>query len=428
MAIESISRLDQAIEKFGGDDDRKRLILKRTMRDYMGFDNFVKRMDRLTSESHDPDLSGNLTPDAVLSISRSTEGRNRQEFNHLRRLASGVDTAGGQLASSSLARSKSGGGGRGGGAGSRSRIEANNELMNNPKDWVDSEINSFIRQPLRNPDGSAKSFQQFREDVLGQLPGEKDITPNLTEQDIENRLKQRLGDDFEKNQYQARYLIQGQTKANAKKLGDIDRFVAGAMTPQEEKIFETLSTEKSVKIAKLRRQTPEIEQDIRLTEELLNDGSGQPFLLRDGSQLQTVDIPFNELQRQHPDIPPTDLKEIAKPTYEESLKNEVARFYDEQDFYESTADDWQEIKKDPAVTNFLFESKVYDDVLGSGKAEQILFNAIKDGRPLSSARNLQEIESDEDQQKNQARESFKKRQIERIFQMVDKASKRAGKY
>jgi|26BtaG_2_1085354.scaffolds.fasta_scaffold01558_5 hypothetical protein len=290
------TKIEQAIEKFGGKDEKYKLELKRQVRDYLGYSNWVGQMNQVGGSplSSDIPMKG-LTPAGVKSVVGSAIGLKNQEMGYLQTLAKGADIAGGGIAASRAAAKK--------GAGGKTSNLADFEI----RDWLDSEIQHYIKNPV-DEKGNTIPVEELRRRLKEQWIGEGGLSPYVkSEADIDARIAQIIPEDFDKNWEDYSYSAMGYTDSQIQDLKSYRKFSRGEMGEYEKKIFEVKDTALANK-AKYFKEYGELFEDI--------------IPKRDPETGQITLAGVEQIREKYKNIPEAEFKEIVQPSYKVVLEDD----------------------------------------------------------------------------------------------------------
>ena len=378
MPYELNTKIDAAIQKFGGDDDKYKADLKKNIRDYLGYSNYVGRLNKVTGtdpavdmKGIDENLRGDLTPGAIQQAVGNTIDMRQSEISHLENLAGGVDVAGQRIAPTKAEAEKK-------------KKEEQVAWLEKPKDWVDSEMADWLKNHTGRED--YENVEQLRARLKQQLVGEgSDITPGLTEEEIDKRIDAQIPKEVQDLQM-LKYEGMGYSEAEAKDLVNYERYGEGQMGYGEQKIYE-MKNQTFAANARYFQQNKELAKDIVVRKD---EATGQPV----------IDMTLTKLQEKYQDIPEENLRQMVEPSYRVVMLDDVKQFLGENEELQQAAkegvpfprilnanfmeedDEGNEVKRYPVkefVESLQYE---YGDIYSSQEIEQIVYNYLMKGETV----------------------------------------------
>lgn len=378
MPYELNTKIDAAIQKYGGEDDKYKADLKKNIRDYLGYSNYVGRLNQVTGTDPAVDtkyinenLRGDLTPGAIQQAVGNTIDMRQSEISHLENLAGGVDVAGQRIAPSKAEAEKK-------------KKEEALAWLEKPKDWVDTEMGNWLKNHTGRED--YENVDQLRARLKQQLVGEgSDITSGLTEAEIDKRIDAQIPKDVQGLQM-LKYEGMGYSEAEAKDLMNYERYGEGSMGYGEQKIYEMKNPTFAAN-ARYFQQNKELSKDIVVRKD---EQTGQPVL----------DMTLTKLQSKYQDIPEENLRQMVEPSYRIVMLDDVNQFLAENEELKQAAqeglpfprilnasfteedEEGNDIKRYP-VKEFV-ESLEYEygDVYTAQEIEQIVYNYLMKGETV----------------------------------------------
>jgi hypothetical protein len=279
----------------------------------LGYSNYVSQRNATQKKPIDLSLlKGNITPGGVKQLVGGAMDVKNQEVETYQTMADKTDAAAAGIAADKLAEMKV--------ARAKADIEAKllkENLQYKPTNWAESEIVNYMKNPY-NQDGTLKTRDQLKEQLLGQMAGEgSDVNTagGVTPQLIEQRINEWLPKDFEANAKYYQYVSMGYTKAQAKDLQDFDRYSKGQMPAAEKAVYDIANPTWAAKA-----------DEIKMSQGLMEDIG----MKKDEQTGETVPKygTFEELRQKYPNVQEATLKEMVKPVEQQSLTDDVRQWYD----------------------------------------------------------------------------------------------------
>ena len=388
--------LEEAISKYGGEDEAYKLKLKSTIRETMGYSNYRARLDGQVNKPLDTgDIKG-LSIAGMASNRAAKMGIEENNINQSERMMNSIDSTAGSLANAQAAREKSAS--EKAARDKEGQIDsspgAENSGSFSPEDELDREIIKYKNNPF-NDDGSIKSLQQFESEQAAiynsKFSGDQKLYPGSY---VNDRVKRRFESDYtgKEEEYQKSYkferwekmgLTKGQVKKRMLQEDLLGQAKAGALDPYiEATLKETDPT--------FYNELQALKANPALMEALQLEPTGDnPFTtkIKDNKT-------FTELQSDFPEIDATILKKQAKPLYQASLRGDIYKLFSdakhkinsdiyEVDDIEFTPENLSEIMDKDSVKSFLLtEVALYEGILTKGEIESELIRSINAGNPL----------------------------------------------
>jgi hypothetical protein len=366
-----MGKLDDAISKYGGSDEKYKNLLKQHIRDGMGYSNY---MSRIGAEASGPasigDVKG-LSPAGIKSRIASRFGDQDQNINSLRGMAGAIDTAAGGIAANQIAEGKAAA------AAKKNAMGLENNVAFEPKSQLDQQILSYMQNP-KNADGSVKSLQQFESELNDYYSdpkymqsGPKSDQPYQVHsaEEIKKTIQERLPQDFIGNEDKYHFMAQGYSQKQAEELQGGLRY--DTMSEPEKLIYQV--------------QNPQMAK-------MLDEGGVNKELLSDIGTTTNPDtgetIPkytFDELKEKYPNVEVTTLKEMVKPVEKKSIQKNIDEFYlDNRDAMEELKKEKVEkgggisgIMKSDTYKEFKTQMEMqYGSVFTSSEIDQMIYNTI----------------------------------------------------
>jgi hypothetical protein len=308
-----MSILEDAIAKFGGEDEAYKLKLKQHIRDGMGYSNYMSRLNNEASGvAGIGDIKG-LSPAGIKERISSRFGQQDQNIGSLQQMTGAIDSTAGSLAAAQLDREKS--------AASAEGMQ--NGIAFQPKDELDEKLLSAMQDPYNyNPDGTRgdkKSLQQVEAemndyftarqdknmisyDSQGNMVQRQEIAP----EQIKQRIGERTPQDYIGNEGKYMLMAKGYSEKTAKEAS-----VVGDYPTASEPVKAILKLQYPTLIE-------EFEQSAELGS-LLTDATA---IGEDGKPRLT----YAELQSKYSALPKEQVDKYAKPAFENYAKAEIGAF------------------------------------------------------------------------------------------------------
>ena len=205
--------LENNVAKYGGADEAYKLKLKENFRDLLGYSNYMSKLQGAISAPLSlGSMKGNITPQGVKSLVSGAIGMKADDVSAYGGMVNKIDSAADTLATQQISEEKR----------KADQLRYDTSFIYAPQDELDQKILAYTQNPY-NKDGSIKSLQQFEAElneeygktVDGEQPyggqnmnegvmsanvsatGEP-ITPNpkFSQEDIKNRLVEKLPADY----------------------------------------------------------------------------------------------------------------------------------------------------------------------------------------------------------------------------------------
>lgn len=323
MAYELTNRLEEGLTKYGGEDEAYRQTLKKHLKGVLGFSNYVSRLNEVSGKAIGPNLKGNITPGGVKALVAGEQQMQADEIGDLKRIAGAVEGQADVMATDQQAREKK---------------AAEASLAFKPNDWVDEEILKFMQNPV-NPDGSKKTLQQFKEEILGKqgaVYGEKWNEESAAQfaPQIEARIASRVPKDFEANSDTYRYRAMGYSKSEAEDMAQYSRYADGSMSPAEKAVYEVVNPT-SAERAKSIAANKGLLQDIQVK---VDPKTGE----------STPQFTYDELRKKYPNVEESQLKDLVRPVESQSLQSDIDYLLNSKGSGKKTnLEELQKVLKDP---------------------------------------------------------------------------------
>lgn len=197
--------INDAISKYGGEDEAYRNKLKKGIADAMGYSNYMSKLGKETSSpAPAPEMKGNITPQGVLAGQEAGYSMQNQRINTLQGVTGAIDTAAESIASKLAAKKKS-----------ADKYRYDTSFVYQPSNPVEQKILEYAQNPY-NEDGSTKSLQQFEEELnnsFGKM--ENDPFEGFSSEDIKNMIVDKLPSDYIGKERQYQYRFQGMSEEQA---------------------------------------------------------------------------------------------------------------------------------------------------------------------------------------------------------------------
>lgn len=307
MAYESITKVEEAISKYGGGDAVYEQKLKTHFKGLLGYDNYMSRLNKTASAPLKIPIKGNLTPAAIKSLSAGAIGMKQEEMGAIGDMAGRIDQVAGGLASDQAQRERA-----------ASRAADNAGLDFKPTNWVESEALNYVKNATPGEDGKYESRDEMIKRLEKQLIGEGgdvNAAGGVTSENIRAMIDKVVPADIEERRafYQARY--NGATKAQAEDIQDSDDYVKGKMSPGQKTVFEALNPT-FAKQAQTLGESADILSKAKETTEG-EDGKSKPR------------YSYGELREQYPGLTDVQFKAAVGDTYTKDIKNSIEENLDE---------------------------------------------------------------------------------------------------
>lgn len=291
-----MSIIDDAIAKYSSGDEAYALKLKKGIRESMGYSNYMSRIGEEASAPAEAPVSmkgKNLTPQAIAAGQQAGFNIQNRNINSLERIAGAMDTAAGSLASEQVSREKK---------------ARENPTIFESKDWLDDEMKKFMLDRPKNDDGTEKTVDQFREELLGKSGdtyGAKWQSPDTDKfkADIDARINQRIPKDIGEKRAYYQALAAGETKAVADDIQDRDDYVNNKMTSGQKVVYELLN--------------PNVKDNLVDPNDVAT--------IKDDQGGVSPKLPFEELKKKYPKAD----EGILKKPYRDSLVDDANMWYKE---------------------------------------------------------------------------------------------------
>jgi hypothetical protein len=297
-------KLDEIISKVGGDNEQQTVALKKVVRDYLGYSNYVNKMNKMpgvddpgmkkvmgggVEESY---LHGNITPGGVRQLTGAGMNLRNQEMSDLQRLAKGAESV---SKKSSKEAEKS----------------VYSDTMNKIEtgEYPDAATKDYLNNPM-NEDGTFKSLDQFKQSLTEQLKsGEYGA---MTEEEAtklaQDTLDKNISQDVQENLQKYYYLNLGYTETEADNVVKYDRYARGDMSDSEAELYKVTDPTFAAK-AEVLKNNPGIQSELDKIK--TNEGSA---------------LTFKELQSKYPNI----TAEEVKPYYETAALEDISAILQEK--------------------------------------------------------------------------------------------------
>ena len=282
--------INEAVSKYGGEDEAYKNKLKEGIRDAMGYSNFSTELARTRKSNPNINLKGDLNPATILGNIDSAFGRKQSEVSSLQGAMRTVDTAAGSIASSQVATGKA----------AQEKFGTANGVAFDPQSQLETQIADYMKNPY-NPDGSKKSLQQFeaetnayysQEDKLQTGPKVVDANGNpvpyrvYSPEDIKAEIEKRVPRDFIGNEQTYSAMALGYSKKQA-----TDPSTSGAVRDA------------------MQMETKEVKDPIT-------------------GQTTTETLPkftTAEIQNKYPDLTDVEVKGIMKPVEQKAIVDDIQK-------------------------------------------------------------------------------------------------------
>jgi hypothetical protein len=322
------SKLDKAIEKYGDGDQNYQQQLKKEVRNFMGYQNFIDKANENLGKEPDVVAHGKVRPQASVSLLQQGANRRAGEVDHYLGMADKANQAGESLASSMASNRASGGGGSGEQGFNQDFVQKE------PENWLERELQDFYMNPF-DESGQMKDVEALKKDLItkknqiqtmrGEAPGEGSEaygdTPEtklFSDEEINQKVEEVIGDpeQFQKNHYKAL----GFSDTIAEKMYLTDKVAKGDFSPAVEEIIRA-GQPGVYDDAMIMRANKDLikKKELQYKKTKMPDGQEQKNLEMAGG---TVD--YATLRSQHPNVPEKDLKRMMEPTYELLARDDIS--------------------------------------------------------------------------------------------------------
>jgi|GEM_PF-4497458 len=310
MPIQTLSKLEQAISKYGGSDEAYKNKLKIGIRDSLGYSNYISRAGKQAAGPADiGDVKG-LSPQGIMSRINSRFGMQKENIGTSLDIAGAMDTAAGGLAAEQVAREKAAASAR------KNAMGLDNKVLFETKDQLDEQILNYMQNP-KNADGTIKTKDQFAQELNAYYSNptymqssEKYVDEQgkpipyqvHTAEEISKRLESRLPKDFSGNEDKYHLMAKGYSEKQATEYAGALRY-SEMSTP--EKLAWATEHPEMAKSMEEQEQNAEIIKQITATRKL-----------ESGNEVPVYSV--SEIVENNPGIPEATIKKIALPIYRKS--------------------------------------------------------------------------------------------------------------
>jgi|GEM_PF-6791485 len=341
------SKLEAAIEKFGGKDENYKLTLKKQIRDYLGYSNYIARANKVNTNGGKLNLpSGPMTPGGISNAVDTANKNQATEINYLTKMAEVTGDIGDSMASTKLAALKS-----------KASGNAKDLFMDISSFKPQNENESLFQDYIKNPFKATGTFlplEEWKKNAIArvqeELPGidaakyieqivdkympndtnlSKNFQTGLTEKLKEehpsatpDELKslfdeslQVLPENLQYEWHKYYYKSIGQTDAQAENSVQRDKYANDQMAPGERTVYEQ-NNPQDIEQIQIMKANPSLQADL------------SPKVFEDGSE--GIAKSFDELRATYPNIDEAKLKAIATPVYEKEAKGDIDIFLQSQ--------------------------------------------------------------------------------------------------
>lgn len=216
----SISVIDQMVQKYGGADEAYKQKLKEHIRDAFGYSNYRDQLDRELSGPASIGSVKGLSPNGINARINTRFGMQDTRVSGLQKAAGTIDSAAATLSERLAAKNKA-----------ADKYKYDTSFIFEPHDALDQKILDYARNP-RNEDGSVKTVDQFEKELQKEYGSSVTIDqsqpvvsdPRMAGQnpdgqfsakDIQDRVVQHLPADFSGKELNYSYRFQGMTEKQA---------------------------------------------------------------------------------------------------------------------------------------------------------------------------------------------------------------------
>jgi len=242
--------IDDAIKKYGGEDEAYKNKLKEEIRNTMGYSNYMSKLGKETSSpAAAPEMKGNILPAGVLAGQEAGYSMQNARINTLQQVTGAIDTAAGSIASALASKSKA-----------KDKYRYDTSFVFQPSNEVEQAILDYSQNPY-NEDGSTKSLQQFEAELnrnFGKMEG--DPFEGYSSEDIKGMIVDKLPADYigKERQYQYRFAGMSEEQATDEMIIDYGNMIVmgkGKDVPQEffPAAYATLSPAEKAAVQKLKK-------------------------------------------------------------------------------------------------------------------------------------------------------------------------------
>lgn len=279
-----MQNLEGAIAKYGGEDEAYKMKLKNSIRDSLGYSNYVSQRDKALKKPIDVSLmKGNITPAGVKQLVGGAMDTKNQEVDAYNTMAGKTDVAAGQIAADRIAKEKAAK------AAAVARYGINNGVMFQPTSQLETKMADYMKNPY-NPDGSVKTIDQFKQEMSDYFTprenvdmtyqnaqGGSEVRDNPTAQNIQEVIDKRVPKDFVGNEQTYAAMAQGFSRKQA-----TDPSTSGA-------VRDAMQTE-----------------------------------IDPATQEEVPKYSFSDIQNRYPDLADTEIKQIMKPVETKEVVKKLA--------------------------------------------------------------------------------------------------------
>jgi len=298
--------LENSISRYGGADEAYKLKLKNSIRETLGYSNYMSKRNAALGKPIDLSLmKGNITPAGVKSLVGGAMDIKNEQVGAYDTMAGKVDTAAGQLAADQISKARAAASAR------QNAMGLENGVVFQPKDQLDIDILGYMQNP-RNPDGSVKSLQQFEAEQDEKYGTKKTseldahITRMYQPDYVNSRIQQRIPKDFLGNEDKYFLMAQGYSAKQAEENAGALRF--NKMSPEEQLAWSTAHPAMA---------------------KILSATGNDPALIADAGikvDENGKEVPkysFQELQEKYSGVDPKIIAAAVKPAYTTLIKQDI---------------------------------------------------------------------------------------------------------
>lgn len=348
-------KLEEAINKYGGDDEQYKNTLKKHVRNYLGYSNYVKQMNQMPGIDdpgakkvmgggvEDSYLRGNITPAGVRQLTGAGINLRNQEMGYLQQLAKGANSAGKSSATTAEA--------------AKAEFDKISQQLGEAGNYPEALMKDWINNPI-NDDGTFKTPEQFKETLTQHLTsGEYGaMTAEEAKKMAEETVNKYLPIDKQEDLQRLYYQSLGATENQIEQAILTERIAKGDVSEAELNFWKTTNPA-LVQKAETMKDSPGLQ-----TELMKVQGNA------DGAKS------YSDLARDYAVTP-----EVAKPFYEMAFLDDIQRDLPEIGESLIPAEGLEPISFDsfishPAVVSYRKElDAMYRDILTPADMNRLLF-------------------------------------------------------
>lgn len=303
-------KIEEALSKVDGDEQYKNT-LKKTIRDYLGYSNYVNQMNQMpgldepgmkkvmgggVEQSY---LRGNIKPGGVRSLVGSGIGLRNQEMGYLKQMAKSANS----------------------GNKKKSAEAAKNEydlMVNSISDSDDfgAVLKTMVQNPI-NQDGTFKTPDQMKQELAQYIQAEGFHTQDEADKLADQMVNQTISPEQQQNFQTMYYESLGYTENEAENLVKYDRYARGDMSESESQLYETTDPGFAER-AEMVKNNPGIQNELNKIQS--NDANA---------------LTFRELKEKYPNVS----VDLVKPVYERAALDDIQQMAQEKGLSAITTDE-----------------------------------------------------------------------------------------